>query len=842
MKLYYTLFFSLFSLFLSYSQNVSFADDTFRYVLVNNDCVDTDNDGIYDSDADTNDDEIIQVSEAEAVLHLSLTGGNIDSLIGIEAFSNLQTLRLIGHNDITELDLTPLSNLTSLYARDNGFDTVNLAGLINLESLIISYGVGQLTNLDLSNLNSLQEVVLNNGDLTSLNVSGLTNLEILGCFENSLSSLDISDLINLQELNIGYNPISSIDLSTLTNLRELKCYFAELDSLDLNGLTNLEIVHCFDNPLNELVVNGLPNLTEIDSRNTLLNTIDLTELPNLVELNVSNCQLNLIDTSLLPSLQYLYLEDNELEIIDVSSSTDLGYFNIANNQLTTMLLKNGSELSSLNFSNNPNIEYICIDDFESESIYAKLDQYGYTNCVVNSYCSFIPGGEFYTIEGQNNIDVDFNGCDPSDPVYPNLKYSITNGVLTDEVVSNLSGEFFLPVQEGIHMLTPNFENPDYFISSPTSITVDFPSDSSPSNHEFCITANGTYNDLEILIIPMETPRPGFDTNYKIIYKNKGSTSLSGHIDFNYSENAELMEFVAASPFPDNFIDSVLTWNYSDLVPFESREISVTLNMNSPMETPPLNGGENINFTADIFPMVADETASDNTIDLKQTVVNSFDPNDKTCLEGETISPEQVGEYLHYLIRFENSGTANAVNIVVKDVIDTNRLDITTLVPLHSSHNYITRINDNIVEFIFENIQLPFDDANNDGYIAFKIKSIDTLQLGETIDNNAEIYFDFNFPIITNISQVTVATLSITENTIHNNKISIYPNPVKNILRIGATNVITSISIFNPLGQKILITNPNTFTEEIDINNLNQGIYLVNVQIGDHTSTHKIIKQ
>ena len=52
----------------------------------------------------------------------------------------------------------------------------------------------------------------------------------------------------------------------------------------------------------------------------------------------------------------------------------------------------------------------------------------------------------------------------------------------------------------------------------------------------------------------------------------------------------------------------------------------------------------------------DEIPIDNIFNLTQTVVNSYDPNDKTCLQGKTVSSEVIGEYVHYLIRFENTGS------------------------------------------------------------------------------------------------------------------------------------------------------------------------------------------
>ena len=60
---------------------------------------------------------------------------------------------------------------------------------------------------------------------------------------------------------------------------------------------------------------------------------------------------------------------------------------------------------------------------------------------------------------------------------------------------------------------------------------------------------------------------------------------------------------------------------------------------------------------------------------------------------------------------------------------------------------------------FNNINLP-DSATNDslskGYITYRIKPFSGLVTGDTILNNASIYFDFNPPIRTN-TQVTVLT-------------------------------------------------------------------------------------
>ncbi|GAB5565010.1 MAG: hypothetical protein Wins2KO_20730 [Winogradskyella sp.] len=277
---------------------------------------------------------------------------------------------------------------------------------------------------------------------------------------------------------------------------------------------------------------------------------------------------------------------------------------------------------------------------------------------------------------------------------------------------------------------------------------------------------------------------------------------------------------------------------------ETREITLSFNLNTPTDPNfPLNSDVKLDFVATINPIANDETVEDNTFNLKQVVVNSYDPNDIRCLEGETITPDEVGEFVHYLIRFENLGTANAVNVVVKDIIDTTKFDVSSLIPLNSSHSYTTRITDgNEVEFIFENIQLPFDDANNDGYVVFKIKTLETLQLGDTFSNQAEIYFDFNFPIITN-NYTTVVEENLSVNDYEYLNVRLYPNPVSNILTINSNVALDLVKIFDVNGrliQEYKIGNLNTFFD-LPVKSLKSGVYFVEIQLDSKTKILRFVR-
>ncbi|MBK6274261.1 MAG: hypothetical protein IPF58_05920 [Saprospirales bacterium] len=171
--------------------------------------------------------------------------------------------------------------------------------------------------------------------------------------------------------------------------------------------------------------------------------------------------------------------------------------------------------------------------------------------------------------------------------------------------------------------------------------------------------------------------------------------------------------------------------------------------NAPTDNPAVNAGDvlNVQVATTLDNGVRDEYIKDNFKNIKQTVVGSIDPNDKTCLEGKIATPDIIGDFVNYLIRFENTGTANAENVVVTDFIDLAKFDISSLELTSTSHSCKTVIsNGNKVQFVFDNINLPFTDPNKYGYVAFKIKTKPNLVIGDSLKNTADIYFDYNLPI------------------------------------------------------------------------------------------------
>lgn len=71
---------------------------------------------------------------------------------------------------------------------------------------------------------------------------------------------------------------------------------------------------------------------------------------------------------------------------------------------------------------------------------------------------------------------------------------------------------------------------------------------------------------------------------------------------------------------------------------------------------------------------------------------------------------------------------------------------------------------------------------------------------------------------------------------------VYPNPVKNILNLSYTTEISSVAVYNLLGQEVLSKNLNAAQSQLDMSNLSAGTYIVKVNVDGLVKAIKVVKQ
>ena len=276
---------------------------------------------------------------------------------------------------------------------------------------------------------------------------------------------------------------------------------------------------------------------------------------------------------------------------------------------------------------------------------------------------------------------------------------------------------------------------------------------------FAVQAIVPLRDVTISMVPTTIARIGSAAYYIIYYRNVGSEAVvTGKIKLVKDHR---MSFSFATPAPASVSADTITWNISNLNPNTGGSIGVNFQIGF---IPIVNLGDTLKSLAWIEPDGVDVTPKDDTILFKQLVIGSYDPNDKTEANAGIITPAQVsgGDYLNYLIRFQNTGNDTAFNIIIRDTLE-NRLDWNSLQMVAASHPYQLNIEDgNKLSWQFNNVLLVDSNINepaSHGFIAYRIKPLSTVQIGDTIKNTAGIYFDFNLPVATNVSKTVVLVLS-----------------------------------------------------------------------------------
>lgn len=377
------------------------------------------------------------------------------------------------------------------------------------------------------------------------------------------------------------------------------------------------------------------------------------------------------------------------------------------------------------------------------------------------------------------------------------------------------------------------------------------------SNNFYLT-NPPTQDLSINLWDWSNATPGFTYYTRIEYCNDGNTNMNGTVEYDYNS---LLGFYSITGW-----NSTLTlhdipnhkfyWSFSNLMPNQCRNLDVAFTV--PTSTAL---GTSLVGTATVFPTAGDATPSNNTDTEQTVVVGSYDPNDKQVDLYHTGDAWTGGviyeteEELEYTIRFQNTGTAPANVVVIRDTLDANLLP-ETVREISTKHDAdVTLENGNILVFTFNNIYLPdssADFAASMGFVKFKINRIAGLPVGTQIENTAAIYFDFNEPIITN-TPISIIDAFNSVVDIDNSGLTVetMPNPFNEQLTLKYTLQESSdvtIRVMNAMGQTVYThvagqsQQNGVYVEQLRMNDLPSGMYLLSVETGEAIVTKKIVKQ
>jgi hypothetical protein len=286
-------------------------------------------------------DDYVPYSSAQRITKLDLSNMDINSLTGIEQFSNLAYLDISGNDELTSYQLT---------GENKNLKTIKAVGSKMQELVVYSSG---LENVDFSNNRNLTRLDILGARLKSLNLTGTTKLKYMWINGGSLASVDLSSQTELYELRLTSNKLSSINLTPLTKLTRLELTGNRLSSIDLSKNSSLELLFIGNNRLTSLDITKNPGLQSLVASSNNLSSIDLTSNARLSWINLADNELSSI---VLPNSSYLSsltLSGNKLTQLDVTNSPELFNLNVSANRIAKLDLSNNPQLTGLNVAFNP---------------------------------------------------------------------------------------------------------------------------------------------------------------------------------------------------------------------------------------------------------------------------------------------------------------------------------------------------------------------------------------------------------------------------------------------------------------------------------------------------------
>ncbi len=419
-------------------------------------------------------------------------------------------------------------------------------------------------------------------------------------------------------------------------------------------------------------------------------------------------------------------------------------------------------------------------------------------------------------------------------------------------LTNSNGGFRFTVPDGDYELKVVSDENWAQTSEPASYDLSFPADNGNSSYSFGLELTNAFYELESSLTSSPT-RCGFTVPFWLTYQNKGTLSADGKLKLLPDEKAT---FVSSSQTATMSGDT-LVWDFSNLQPSERKQIRLQFEMPGEEST-----GDSVMFLHLVEAIDNGSIVFNATDTLSSEILCAYDPNDKTATPFGILDEHYTlkANPIEYRIRFQNVGNASAINIVIRDTIQ-QEFDLNSFEVISASHEMRTQVEvqDRALAFYFDDINLA-DSVSNEpeshGFIHFRIKPKSGLADNTVVNNQAHIYFDFNSPILTNITKNTlvdvlpVDKVQGTDFDDISNSISLFPNPnngnevfirLENELKGNFQIILTDLAGKQIRNKSVAYRSGNE-NVSLNISDLNQGMYFIQIIRGQQRAVKKLIRQ
>jgi Leucine-rich repeat (LRR) protein len=815
------------------------------------------------------------------VLHTSTN--NIAS-IDVSNLPYLYNLK-VQSNPITTIDVSQNSNLLVLDIGSTSIGNIDVMQNLRLESLNIDYT--PTATIDISKNLNLKTFSAENVPLTQIDLSQNSKLEYLELRNNSLSTLDFSSNLLLQILVLEAAPVNSLDLSLYNKLTQIRLNNnSTLSQLNLKNTANTNIpTSSFDiinNPsLTCIEVDDVTysntNWTNTDSQHVFNTTCanSLTYVPdnvleaylethdangNVVALGASNSmgngaanddyvftnRINTVTNLQVPglsisdmsgiedfaALKLLYIYQNQLTSINVSqnvlleefaafdnaiigsldftSNTALSKLYLRDNQITDISVINNTLLTILQLTNNSNINLLDVsNNINLEKLQVGGTNISNLNIETNVLLSTLNiwGTGLTTLNISKNILLEY----------------LSTGSTQIPTIDLSQNTILKQIQTGYGALSSiDLSNAPllelFYLHSSTLKNIDL------SGNPNLIDVNLVGNSLlESVNLKNGNPTALIDFNAggcpKLICIQVDDVAVVSAFTFwikeaaaTYSTDCSTVWTVMTNPATTSALLAITGLdadNDGNITLAEAAAFTGPLDLSS-------SGITDVEGLQAFTSITTLDVSGNGITDLSPLTSSTFSIVAKSSEKTQTIAKTQTMALEEIVLSNNNF-----------DVVDLSSLTNLKVVKLNDNPNLITVSIQNgnngvITEFNSSNTPnltcILVDDVNA-GYLSSWTKDVKSTYVANEAQCRAEVLSIDNFDVTNNVS--------------------LYPNPVKDYLKIELRNQleIQKIQIYNVIGKLV----NETRSLEVDFTKLSKGIYLLKIITDKGIATKKVIK-
>lgn len=370
--------------------------------------------------------------------------------------------------------------------------------------------------------------------------------------------------------------------------------------------------------------------------------------------------------------------------------------------------------------------------------------------VVDGEMRYPASGKYNEVTGLVFLDLNRNGIrDNNEPLYEGEAMIKGTSAWDTITVSPVNGRYRYLISGGNAKTSLSLQKPWYTVQSARSLSEFGDGDKLTDTIHFALQPIAAIADGSVTMISDYPAVPGATAKYRVQVKNKGMETL---------RNTELVLFrdgkvqiEKMQPAPALTTNDSLTWTIGELAAGTSLDIIIEGKI---LSVPDIKQTDTIQWALKLKEIPNDADISDNLFTYRQLLQSR--PANAWMMDNQggywRVSQADLLPWITYEIHFQNTGQDTVFNMDIHDTLRSN-LNWKSFEMLQASHPYKLNITKgNRLSWNFNQVLLPgsaVNDAASRGYLQFRIKPMPGLTTGDTVTNQATVYFDNIRPAINN---------------------------------------------------------------------------------------------